>query len=90
MREEQQVARSVDSQSSDDQDRGEEENYESSECNDEFDGELGRLCRGPANEIDAVSGVSDEECDTMDMQHDLSAGSKRLREDDQGALAALL
>ena len=90
MREEQQVVRSADSQSSDDQDREEEENYGSSGSEDEFAGELGRLCRGEDAEADAVSESSGDEDGAMDMQRELAAAGKRPREQEQDALASLL
>ena len=90
VREEQQVARSYDSQSSDDQDREEEENYGSSGCEDEFDGELGRLCRGEGAEADVVSESSGDEDGAMEMQRVLAAVGERPREEEQDVLASLL
>ena len=89
-REDQQLARSIESQSSDDQDREEDENYESSGCDDDFDGELGRLCRGQDADADAVSESSGEQEDGAAIQLELFAGAKRPREQEQDALSALL
>ena len=90
VRQEQQVDQSVDSESEGEQDREEAENYGSSGCDDDFDCELGQLCRGEAVDSEAVSETSDAEEEDRSLLGAPSVGGKRPRAEGEDGLSALL
>ena len=80
----------MDSQSEDEQDREEEDNYDSSGCDDDFDCELGQLCRGEAVDSEAVSEASEAEEEDRSLLGALSVGGKRSRAEGEDGLSAIL
>ena len=85
----QQVERSIDSDSEDEQDMEMEENYETSESDDSIDGELGQLCRTAGTEDVGTDSASDAEGDMCGLRTISLEETKVSQNDDMQGLDAI-